>query len=226
MQVMRRTAPTRLECSDCAVGLASGVGCARACPFVERTLRAGDIVFSHGEAADRVWFVRGGTVVLARASDGADPGRLRAHAVRFPGSFVGLEVLVSPVYLDTATAATDVSLCGAERGGVDAWLGARGTPARTALEVTLRADALDRPREAPSDGSAVGRLARWLLHAVPSGASTGVPRNVIADLLGMRAETLSRALAELARRGAIELTRTTLRILDEGALAAAAGRAG
>jgi DNA-binding transcriptional regulator YhcF (GntR family) len=51
-----------------------------------------------------------------------------------------------------------------------------------------------------------------------------LPRRVVADLLGMRAETLSRALAELVQRGATATTRTTLRIVDSSALAMAAGR--
>ncbi|HEU5060102.1 MAG TPA: Crp/Fnr family transcriptional regulator [Kofleriaceae bacterium] len=214
-----------VECSACEVGLASGVGRGQFCPFIDRKVPAGTTVFAAGAPADHVWFVRGGTVVLSREPAAGESGPPRAHAIRFAGSFVGLEVLVSPVYADTATAATDVYLCGATRDGIDVWLGARGTPARTALEMTLRASGLDRPRESTRDGSAVTRLARWLLDEGPRGVTMGVPRHVIADLLGMRPETLSRALGELARRGAIEATRTTLTILDESPLAAAAAGA-
>jgi CRP-like cAMP-binding protein len=217
--VIKRIRVERLECSACEIGRASGLGRGQFCPFIERRLPAGTAVFSAGDAADHVWFVRAGTVVLSRE---VGRGETRARAIRFAGSLVGLEALVSPVYADTATAATEVSLCGATSVGVDLWLGARGTPARTALEITLRASGADRPRESPGDGSAVARLARWLLDEGPRGVTLGVPRHVIADLLGMRAETLSRALGELARRGAIATTRTTLRIVDEERLADAA----
>lgn len=219
-RVTKRLPVERLECSACEVGRASGVGRGQFCPFIERRLPAGATLYAAGQRAGHVWFVRAGTVVLARAI--ADEGAPRARAVRFAGSFVGLEVLVSPVYTDTATAASEVAVCGASSDGIDAWLGARGTPARTALEITLRTSGDDRPRESAGDGSAVARLARWLLAEGPRGVTVGVPRHVIADLLGMRAETLSRALGELARRGAIETTRTTLCIVDEEALAAAA----
>lgn len=161
-------------------------------------------------------------MVLSRAVGRGEP---RARAIRFAGSFVGLEALISATYDDAAVAATEVSLCGATRDGIDVWLGARGTPARTALEITLRASGADRPRESTGDGSAVARLARWLLEEGPRGVTVGVPRHIVAELLGMRAETLSRALADLERRGAVAATRTTLRILDDAALAAAAAGA-
>ena len=50
-----------------------------------------------------------------------------------------------------------------------------------------------------------------------------MPRHVVASLLGMVPETLSRALAQLARTGAIEVTRQAVRIRDSQALKEAAG---
>jgi CRP-like cAMP-binding protein len=219
-----RSPALRVECSECQIGLASGIARGQFCPFIERHARAGELVYGEGDAADHVWFLRSGTVVLARGGSNAAPRAGRALAIRFVGSFLGLEALVAPAYLDRATALTDLSLCGATLAGIDAWLGERGSPARTALEMTLRTLSSDRPREARTDGPAVGRLARWLLDEGPRGVTLALPRRVVADLLGMRAETLSRALAELVQRGAIAATRTTLRIVDAGALATAAAQ--
>ena len=50
-----------------------------------------------------------------------------------------------------------------------------------------------------------------------------LPRRILADLLGMRPETFSRALTALSERGAIAVTRTTLRIADQETLAEIAG---
>lgn len=205
-------------CAGCPVGAASGAGKGQFCPFVDRSRNAGEVLYLEGEAADYVWFVKSGTVVLHRANDdnhGAGPAR----AVRFGGSFIGLEALVEDTYRDTARTTTDVVLCGATRDGMDAWLGPEGTPARTALELTLRAERDSPPRtSAPSDGSALQRVARWLWTEGPRESRLNLPRHIVADLLGMRPETLSRSLTRLVERGAIDSRRTELRILDNGLL--------
>jgi CRP-like cAMP-binding protein len=192
---------------------------------VDRERTAGQVLYVEGDRADYVWFVKSGTVVLHRAADD-QRGEGRARAVRFAGSFIGLEALVEPIYRDTARATTDVVLCGATREGMDAWLGPAGTPARTALELTLRADPASAPTpSAPGDGSALQRVARWLSTEGPRGATLTLPRKIVADLLGMRPETLSRSLTKLADEGAIESRRTHLRIIDDQLLASIAGGA-
>ena len=219
----RKPQQLTINCSQCAVGLASGLGSGGFCPFVDRNRKAGELLYLEGEAAGHIWFVKRGTVVLTRQDrPGAGSGEGRVHAVRFPGTFIGLEALVTGSYVDTARAATDVVLCGATRDGMDAWLGPKGTPSRTALEVTLRTSCRDQIRRSGADGSAVSRVASWLADEGPRGVTLSLPRRVIADLLGMRPETLSRALATLTQRGAIETTRTTLRITDADRLLEAA----
>lgn len=219
---LRKRVEPGINCADCAVGLASGLGRGSFCPFVDRQRQAGELLYVEGDTAEHVWFVKRGTVVLYReAGDGQAEGR--ARAVRFPGSFVGLEALVSSCYIDTARAESDVVICGATREGMDAWLGPRGTPARTALELSLRTACNDLLRRAAPDGNAVKRVAGWLYDEGPRGSMLMLPRRVVADLLGMRPETLSRALAELTKRGALRSTRTTLQIVNDEELAVAAG---
>lgn len=217
-------AGTKVDCSTCQVGRASGVGAGQFCPFIERKIRVGELIYRAGDDAARVWFVRSGTVVLSRSPSEGDGSDERARAVRFAGSFLGLEALVAPSYIDTARASSNVSLCGATVQGVDVWLGPRGTPARTALELTLKSASQDRPRASASDGNAISRFARWLLEDVPRDVPLQLPRRAVAELLGMRPETLSRSIATLSERGAIASTRTSLRIIDESLLAAAVER--
>jgi CRP-like cAMP-binding protein len=210
------------SCAECPVGHASGTGQGGFCPFIDRQGQAGAILFEADSRAEYVWFVKRGTVVLSRP--GADDRGVRA--VRFAGSFVGLEALVNDSYVDTARAVTDVVLCGATRDGIDAWVGPKGSPPRTALEITLRSSIGDRLRSGSREGSASQRVAAWLLAEGPTGQALELPRQIVADLLGMRPETLSRAIAELKSRGAIEATRTTLTIVDADALAALAADQG
>ena len=208
-----------LDCHACEVGRASGAGHGQMCPFIDRQRPAGTRLYAEGDPATYVWFVKAGTVVLSRGD-----GDGRARAVRSAGAFVGLEALVTDCYVDSAQASTDVVLCGATRDGMDAWLGAPGTPARTALELTLRASCADPVRRAGPDGNATARVAQWLCEADPRSSTAALPRKQLADLLGMRPETLSRALASLVERGAIATTRRSVSILDAELLARLAGR--
>ena len=219
---MKRAIFESHSCAQCEVGVASGIGKGQFCPFVDRRRRAGELIYLEGERADRVWFIKHGTVVLYRES-GNKEAEGRAHAVRFHGTFIGLEALVSNHYADSARASSDVVICGATREGMDQWLGPKGTPSRTALEISLRAQAADNNRRAPH-GSTVRRVAAWLLHEGPRGDTASLPRKLVADLLGMRPETFSRALAVLSKDGAISTTRTTLTILDDDKLVELSGR--
>ena len=206
----------RTMCDHCHVGRASGLGSGGFCPFVDEAYRAGDVLYVEAEPVHHVWFVKKGAVALYRKR--SDDRSERARTVRFPGGFIGLEALVSPLYIDTAKVSESTVLCRAPLEGFERWLGPAESPARTALEASVRAMVCDLPPRAAADGSAAQRVAGWLSHEGPQGDTLHLPRRVIADLLGMRPETLSRALASLAARGVIEVSRTDLRIVDQDAL--------
>lgn len=205
------------NCATCPAGRASGVGRGGRCPFVARLRPAGSYVYFQGEPADVVWFVKKGTVVLSR-SPGDVAGEDSAHAVRRVGSFIGIEALVSPTYLDSARVTEDATLCGTSRENASLWLGPPETPARITLEQVLRASYAEAPRAAGADGSAVQRVARWVLEEARDGRAPSLPRHIVANLLGMVPETFSRALAQLSRRGAIDLTRKLIRVKDPDTL--------
>jgi CRP-like cAMP-binding protein len=147
-------------------------------------------------------------VLLSRGVDGAD----RPRAIRGPGAFVGLEALVRSTYADTARTSEPSVLCAISRDDLDRWFGPAGTPARMALEQTVQVAAEEPVRSAAIDGSAPQRVARWLLDEADH--LPHVQRHVLASLLGMTPETLSRALARLRDDGAIELTRQLVAIRD------------
>jgi CRP-like cAMP-binding protein len=206
-------------CRTCRVGAAAQASGER-CPFVTEVRRRGDAVCSAGEPAHHVWLVQRGAVVLTRPGG----GREQARTVRRDGTFVGLEALVRPTYVESARATTAVRLCRAPVGAVDRWLGPPGTPARVALEQTLRAACDDEPRAASADGSAVARVARWLLDHEAAVAGAEVPRRDVAAMLGIVPETMSRALHRLASAGAIKVSRRSVVIVDADALRAATRR--
>jgi CRP-like cAMP-binding protein len=220
---MRGASEPEMSCEACPVGVASNVGRGGHCHFVRHEAHAGEQLYHQGDDAGAVWMVKRGRVLMQRAAQN-EQDAAHAHAVRQRGDFIGLEALVLPRYADTATALQDVVVCGARRDHIDKWLGAPATPARAALEQTLRSMCADPPRAASSDGTAVRRLARWLVAEVKDGRAPAVPKRMLADLLGMVPETLSRALAELRKTGAIGATRQRrIQIIDENALRSAAG---
>lgn len=192
------------------------------CPMVSRPRPAGTWLLVAGEPAERIMYLQRGAVTLSR--EGGDPRHTGViWAVRRAGSLLGIEALVRDTYLDSARAITDVVVCTAARGEIDGWLRTRDGSARALLDCVLLAQCADAPRRASSDGSAQQRVAAWLLEQ--SGAEVAdVPRNVTATLLGMLPETFSRALAALAARGLIHVTRRSVSITDaEGLEQAASG---
>jgi CRP-like cAMP-binding protein len=215
------------ECRRCPVGIASGVTERGRCPFVPRKRAAGAVLHVAGEGVELIAFIKSGAVLVTRS---VDEERVEGTpwAVRRAGSFLGLEGLVGTHHLDSARALTDVTLCSATLDAVEAWLAARRTAPRIVLDSVLRSETRERPLRGNADGTASRRAASWLLENAERRLPGPMPRRVMAGLLGMRPETLSRALRTLAERGAIRHGRATIEILDRARLRSIAlgGRAG
>jgi CRP-like cAMP-binding protein len=120
--------------------------------------------------------------------------------------------------VDTARVAVSGRLCGAPRAAVEAWLGGAAA-ARLLLRQVIAGQIAEAPRTA---GPAVCRVASWLLAAPDGDGVAQLPRHTVARLLGLVPETLSRALAELAGSGAIDVRRRSITIKQRDALAALA----
>jgi CRP-like cAMP-binding protein len=185
------------------------VGVRGRCPLDDVQHRKGDLLFSEGDPATTVWFVKRGCVLLTRAGT--------PHAVRRAGSFVGMEALVRDTYMHSARVTSAAILGRGSRELLDEWL-ANGDSARMVLEEVLRSECGDAPQAARADGSARERVARWILAEASQGSGSQVPRRFAAGLLGMKPETFSRALAQLAQTGAIEVTRRSVEVRDPDAL--------
>ncbi len=188
--------------------------------MVDRRRPSGTCLFIAGEHVDTIWYVKHGAVSLSRAS-GDKGGEGTPHAIRRAGTVLGTEGLVRDTYVDTARAVTEVTVCAAPRVEMTAWL-VRDGAARALLECVLSTWCSDNPRRATADGSAPQRVAEWLLDESERKGARSLPRSVIAGLLGMKPETMSRAVAALAKRGAVVTNRTRTEVLDRTLLRAIA----
>lgn len=212
------------ECTQCAVGVASGTRRGQPCKFTDRAFAKGTVIYREGDRAEQAWYVKSGSIMLRQrpGPDAAD----EIKAVRFDGTFIGLEILVGDTYRETAVAATDAVLCGVSASGLDHWLGPPTDPARTALELTLRSQATELRQTRTRQGGALRRTAAWLRDEAPRLNDFCVQRRELADLLNMRPETLSRVFARLRDMGAVNVGRTYIDIVDIELLGAIAdGRA-
>jgi CRP-like cAMP-binding protein len=218
MGVERATSPSKPECAKCAIGAASGEGAGGRCIMVDRNHRAGATLYLEGERTEKVWFVKRGRIALSRTVD-AHRGTDALWAVRRPGSVLGIEALARDTYLDTARAVTDVTMCAASIDTVRQWLATRAEAAMAVLGCMVAAQCGDGPRGASADGSAMMRVSTWLLNGDAQQRAQGLPRTVVAEMLGIEPETLSRTLGALASGGLIRVTRRSVAVVDAVGLA-------
>ena len=155
-----------------------------------------------GDNASTVWFVKKGLVVLRVGGD--------AHTLCSAGTLVGGEAILDSKYAASAQVATPSTLCSATSPQFSEWLGPPSA-ARITLEESLRSAPSKRTLRGQSSNA---RTAGWILANIHTPEALDLSRETVAELIGIRSETLSRALASIAATGAITVTRTTLEVND------------
>ena len=186
-------------------------------PFREVQRPHQSILYVEGQPAEYVYLIRKGTVSLHHAkTENQTLGR--ARALRHEGALLGVEALVSPTYQSSAKAETPLLLCMATSNRVADWVAERHAASRTVLESILRTGAEEFEAQSSPDGTAAQRVAHWILERYETELDNDLPRTVMADMLGMRPETLSRALRGLAKKGYIQVSRRQLMVVDADGL--------
>lgn len=187
-----------LRCQTCGLVLRAG---ASECPFRDTRKSAGSILLQEGVRPESVVYLRRGQVVL---SSSAASGSEVSCAVRGPDTMLGLELLLDRPMPYQVWALSDVVYCSLDRVAAEAWIGERKSPAGAALTYSLEESARRIGERQALQGSALRRAARFLLQqceAAGSDEPITTPHRVLAGMLGMRPETLSRALAQLRTSG-------------------------
>jgi CRP-like cAMP-binding protein len=141
-------------------------------------------------------------------------------AVRGPETLLGIEVLLGQPVPYQVWSLTDVVLCAIDAAQFRAWTGSLNTPIGAVLDMTLREASRRVADRQALEGTAVQRIARFLVASHEAGSPDDpldLQQRIIARVLSMRPETLSRAMAKLREDDALEPGRN-VRIKDLDAL--------
>jgi CRP-like cAMP-binding protein len=163
---------------------------------------AGATLAHEGQVPAQIVYLRRGQVVLSGAGAA---GRNRSCAVRGAGTMLGLDAVLGRTLPYDVRALTDVAVCTAETAAFGRWLGPLDSPLGVAFCLSVGEAARRASERHALEGTALRRVARFLLQTTDGDLSPSpdIPRSVLANVLGLRAETLSRALASLRESGAL-----------------------
>jgi CRP-like cAMP-binding protein len=180
------------------------------------------VLCAQGERPRQALFLGAGFVSRAAVTPrGAELSLSR----RGPGALLCTEALRGMAAAQEVRALTRVRLCALSSEGMSAWLGPARSAARALLELVLVEGQNQHDDALLRRGDCLTRVARFALAYASflAGPSTPVRKGVVARLLGMRPETLSRCLGRLEGEGLLDASRG-LRVLDARRLAALAQR--
>jgi CRP/FNR family transcriptional regulator, cyclic AMP receptor protein len=209
------TAPVN-DCSTCSLGIASQ----GRCRLTPTTREVGATLCAQGERPRTAYFVKEGFVSLSAVSPRGSEVLL---TLRGPTSLLCTEALHGDPSPSEVRALTRVKLCGIAGDQMSSWIGPDKSPARAILDLLLTEGRLQRDEVNYRQGDCLSRVARFALaHArFLADRPNAVRKQVVARLLGMRPETLSRCLTRLERDGVVDASRG-VRVLDPRRLAAIA----
>jgi CRP/FNR family transcriptional regulator, cyclic AMP receptor protein len=209
------TAPVN-DCSACTLGIASQ----GRCRLTPTTRESGATLCAQGERPRTVYFIKEGFVSLSAVSPRGSEVLL---TLRGPTSLICTESLHADPSPYEVRALSRVKLCGIAGDAMSQWVGPEKSPARVVLDLILAEGKLQRDEVNYRQGDCLSRVARFALaHArFLADRPNAVRKQVVARLLGMRPETLSRCLTRLERDGVVDASRG-VRVLDARRLAAIA----
>ena len=188
-------------------------------------LNPGDVLFRHGQPAERFFFLRDGLVKLFRLSPEGDekiieimqPGQTFAEAVMFMGPQGRYPVNAEAVNESRLYTFDQKTFLGLLHESSDACFGLLASMSR-------RLHMLVNQIESLTLQNATYRLVAYLLEQIPRDVKTSpevqltTPKGVIASRLAIQPETLSRILAKLRQGGLIEVHGNHITVRDVQAL--------
>ena len=192
-------------------------------------VRRKQILYTEGNGATHLYALRSGRVKLVRVDAS---GRAHVTALLGSGDLFGIEAIFDSAYGTGAEALTDCELCLCSADQIKDLMDQVPRVASDLARYLHQQLSLARDRQVVASApSAQAKLAGYLLHRLPEDADAGgacVARDLtlrdLGGVLGISAETVCRARAELRARGAIETDPRGIRVLDAEVLHQLASR--
>jgi CRP-like cAMP-binding protein len=203
------------DCKACPLGAAF----MNRCIFTPASLPAASALATWGERPGRLYFVREGLALLSSAPV---PGQEATLAVRGPGALLCPESMHGRPSPTDVRALTELRVCAVAAPVLSRWLGPDGSPVRVVVDLLVGELAQRQQDLSLREGDSLSRVARFLLGAGSPLALGPLRKQLVARILGMRPETLSRCLRRLVDEGMLE-SGPDARVRDVAALAAVAG---
>jgi CRP-like cAMP-binding protein len=167
-----------------------------------------------GDERELIYVVEGRLLVSAVDEKGDEI----VSILRGAGTLIGLERLHDIVVPYQLWALSDVQLENFAIEPMKRWIADRlEEPAKSLVKSALEAAGSAVRERTTLHGRVLTRVAKFLVDATVGDSALRLPRFVMARILSMRPETLSRALKELEVRGAIAL-RPRLKVVQQDAL--------
>lgn len=184
-----------------------------------RVLAPGEDLFQAGETRERAWFVLSGWLRIRVHSPG---GHESTVGLLGPGEMCGAGGnFGQSIYPYTATALTDATVAGISSAAFERWLSHDARAAAAVVDI-LAARLLEtvqlRAINAERADVRLSLTLRWLSGKL--GPRIPATRALLADLTGLRAETCSRVLSGLRRRGILRVSPRLIQVLKPGGLEA------
>lgn len=167
-----------------------------------------------GDERDLV-YISDGRLLVSAVDDRGDE---IVSYLRGPGTLVGIERLLDVVVPYQLWALSDAQIETIPVDRVKQWVEESvSEPSRSLVRSALEAAGASVKERAALHGRVISRVSKLLAEATSGDGTLRLPRFVMARILSMRPETLSRALKELEVRGAITL-KPRLKIINPDAL--------
>jgi CRP/FNR family transcriptional regulator, cyclic AMP receptor protein len=204
------------DCNACGLGIASQ----GRCRFTPTSRESATTICAQGERPRTVFFIKEGFVSLSAVNP---RGAELVLTLRGPSSLLCTEALRSEPSPYEVRSLSRVKLCGIVGDAMNQWIGPDRSPARVVLDLLLGESRMQRDEVNFRQGDCLSRVARFALaHArFLADRPNAVRKQVVARLLGMRPETLSRCLTRLEKDGVLDASRG-VRVLDARRLASIA----